>query len=82
MNTLTLIIDPEKTFTGIMKGHNYAVDVDVGGLPEDVKRICPIYRHDLTESEAWQVMLELIKLLSPHIDLLVKVSDLRKPIRR
>lgn len=85
MNTLTLIIDPEKTFTGIRKGHNYAVDVDVGGLPdevkEDLKKLCPIYRHELTESEAWQLLWELVRLLGPHIDLLVKVSDLRKPLR-
>ncbi|MFN3069806.1 hypothetical protein ACKWMY_17040 [Serratia sp. J2] len=87
MNTLTLIIDPEKTFTGIMKGHNYAVDVDVYSdvLPMEVKAeltsLCPIYRHELTESEAWQLMWELIRMLSPHIDLLVKVTDLTKPIR-
>ncbi|CAI1794045.1 hypothetical protein [Serratia fonticola] len=86
MNTLTLIIDPEKTFTGIMKGHNYAVDVDVYSdtLPtevkEDLKKLCPIYRHELTKSEAWQLMWGLIRMLSPHIDLLIKVSDLRKPI--
>lgn len=86
MNTLTLIIDPEKTFTGIMKGHNYAVDVDVYSdtLPTEVKaelkKLCPIYRHELTESMAWELILEIVRLLSPHIDLQVKVSDLRKSI--
>lgn len=64
-----------------MKGHNFAVDVDAGGLPdeakEDLRKLCPIYRHELTESKAWKLMWELIRLLSPDIDLLVKVRDLR-----
>ncbi|MGL5423674.1 MAG: acetone carboxylase subunit gamma [Serratia fonticola] len=87
MNTLTLIIDPEKTFTGIMKGHNYAVDVDVykNFLPIEVKetlnKLCPVYRNELTESEAWQLIWELVRLLCPHIGLRVRVSDLTKPIR-
>lgn len=87
MNTLTLIIDPENTFTGVRKGYNYAVDVDVYKdlLPtevrEELKKLCPIYRHELTESEAWQLVGELVRLLSPHRDLRVRVSDLTKPIR-